>query len=67
MLIFFGKRGVKIKKNDIQKRMKENQEKNAFTVKKFEESVENVKIQFFSLTIQIFSLNKKKAQENRDP
>lgn len=33
---------VKIKKNDIQKRMKENQEKNTFTVKKFEESIENV-------------------------
>lgn len=37
---------VKLKKNDIQKRMKENQEKNNFTVKKFEESIEIVNENF---------------------
>jgi hypothetical protein len=36
-------RVVKIKKNDIQRRMKKNLDKNSFTVKRFEESIENVK------------------------
>ena len=43
-LKLFLKRVVKVKKNDIQRRMKENLEKNSFTVKKFDESIENVKL-----------------------
>jgi len=56
-------RVVKVKKNEIQKRMKENQEKNNFTVKKFEESIENV--HFIKKNSSFFFILFVKAQENR--
>lgn len=50
---------VKLKKNDIQKRMKENQEKNNFTVKKFEESIEIVNENFpYLYIILLISIEK---------